>query len=448
MSKEDIIIEYNQEYQFNQPKAYLIGKYILKDGYTIPVKTSNNIDTTKLGKYEIIYHSKYMFWEDELKVNVIVQDNTSPVITLKHIDDYYTLPNEEYIEEGYWAIDNYDGDITNKVKIEKTKEKIIYTVTDSSGNTTTKERIINYNDPIAPELTLSGENMMNIEEGTEYKEPGYKAIDNCDGDITDKVTIKTNLDINVPGLYDIIYTVTDNYDNKTVQIRNIVVTEKPKPNPDNNSQSNPEAINEKVIYLTFDDGPSQYTPDLLKILKKYNVKATFFVVNTKYNYLIKDIYNDGHTIGLHTMTHNYSKIYNSEAAFFKDLYEIQDLVYEMTGTKPTLTRFPGGSSNTVSKKYCKGIMTKLSKSLSEKGFKYFDWNVSSGDAGETTSKKGVVSNVTKGCKNKNTCVVLQHDTKKYSVDAVEEIIIWGLENGFTFLPLTMDSPGMHHGINN
>jgi peptidoglycan/xylan/chitin deacetylase (PgdA/CDA1 family) len=453
MSKEDIILEYNQEYELNKPRASLLGKYILKEGYEIPVTSSDNIDNTKLGEYEITYHSKFMFWEDSAKTKVFVKDTTAPTITLKHIDDYYTLPNEEYMEEGYWANDNYDGDLTDKVKVEKTKEKITYTVVDSSGNITIQERKIFYNDPIAPELKLNGDETITLEEGNKYTEPGYNAIDNVDGDLTEKVKVETNLDTNKPGTYEIKYTISDNYNNKTEKTRKIIITAKPTPTPTPTPSAKPEVHNpttptEKVIYLTFDDGPSKYTPDLLKILDKYNVKATFFVVDTAYDYLIKDIYEAGHSIGLHTLTHEYSQIYKSEAAFYEDLYAIQDLVYKNTGTKPTLTRFPGGSSNSVSKKYCKGIMTKLTTSLPENGFRYFDWNVSSGDAGGTTTKDGVVSNVINGCKKKKTCVVLQHDTKKYSVEAVEEIIIWGLENGYTFLPLDINSPGMHHGVNN
>ena len=118
-----------------------------------------------------------------------------------------------------------------------------------------------------------------------------------------------------------------------------------------------------------------------------------------------------------------------------------------TGQETKLVRFPGGSSNTVSD-FNPGIMTTLAQQLHDKGYEYFDWNVSSGDAGETTSTDQVVENVISGIQSHNVSVVLQHDIKAFSVDAVEKIIQWGLNNGYTFLPLNFDSPPAHHHINN
>ena len=119
-----------------------------------------------------------------------------------------------------------------------------------------------------------------------------------------------------------------------------------------------------TIYLTFDDGPSlDITPKILDLLKKHNIKATFFVINRNSNtdYLIKRAYNEGHTIGLHTSSHNYSKIYANETAYFNDLANIENKVIKITGTSSKIIRFPGGSSNTVSRNYNKGIMTRLTK---------------------------------------------------------------------------------------
>ena len=114
-----------------------------------------------------------------------------------------------------------------------------------------------------------------------------------------------------------------------------------------------------------------------------------------------------------------------------------------------LIRFPGGSSNTVSRKYDGGIhiMSLLTKDVQEKGFVYFDWNISSGDAGGTSSSDGVYNNVISHLKS-GSSVVLQHDTKKFSVDAVERIIQYGLNNGYTFKGLDASSPGAHHGVLN
>ena len=205
--------------------------------------------------------------------------------------------------------------------------------------------------------------------------------------------------------------------------------------------------NGKVIYLTFDDGPSQYTPQLLDILDKYGVKATFFVVNTPYVHLVEDIVERGHAIGVHSATHDFKTIYASEDAFFADLTKMRDIIYNRTGVYTNLIRFPGGSSNTISK-FNPGIMSRLTRAVEDMGYHYFDWNVDSDDAGSTRTKDGVVTNVINGCKNRKISIVLQHDIKGYSVNAVEEILIWGLENGYTFLPLDMSSPTAHHGVNN
>ena len=156
----------------------------------------------------------------------------------------------------------------------------------------------------------------------------------------------------------------------------------------------------------------------------------------------------GHTVAIHSASHDYQKIYSSTSAYFEDLNEMSDIIYAQTGERPKLIRFPGGSSNTVSKKYCSGIMSELTKDVTDQGYKYFDWNVSSGDAGETTSTDAVYQNVINGMKSHNVSVVLQHDIKNFSVNAVERIIQWGLANGYTFLPLTPSTEDVHHGVNN
>ena len=203
------------------------------------------------------------------------------------------------------------------------------------------------------------------------------------------------------------------------------------------------------MYLTFDDGPGQYTAELLDILKKYNVHATFFVTGVGSDELLKREYEEGHAIGLHTFSHNYSYIYTSPGAFWADLVRVQERVEAATGYKSFLMRFPGGSSNTVSRRYDGGsrIMTALTREANEKGFTYFDWNVTSGDAGETTSTDVIVENVTSQLKE-GSSIVLQHDIKGFSVAAVERIIQYGLNNGYTFMKLDTTSPTSHHPVNN
>ena len=202
-----------------------------------------------------------------------------------------------------------------------------------------------------------------------------------------------------------------------------------------------------MIYLTFDDGPGQYTEKLLGILAAYDVKATFFVMNTGYTHLLDDIVNQGHSIAAHTYSHNYKRIYGSEEAYFQDLERILTVIENQTGVRTDLLRFPGGSSNTVSRGNS-GIMSRLANEVVDRGFRYFDWNVDSNDAGGARSADQVYENVINGVCRQRVSVVLQHDIKGFSVDAVERIIQWGLNNGYTFLSLQNDSPTAAHDIRN
>ena len=203
--------------------------------------------------------------------------------------------------------------------------------------------------------------------------------------------------------------------------------------------------------MTFDDGPSQYTGELLDVLSKYNVKATFFVTgrNSNYFHYIKRAYDEGHTIGLHTYSHNYSLVYSSIDAYFSDLNSINEIVREQTGSYSNIIRFPGGSSNTVSRNYTVGIMSQLSSLVESKGYKYFDWNVSSGDASSVIlDSSSYAQNVINGLGNGSYYVVLQHDTNVNSIRAVSNIIEYGLSHGYSFRAIDINSPTVHHRIAN
>ena len=208
-------------------------------------------------------------------------------------------------------------------------------------------------------------------------------------------------------------------------------------------------IKGKVVYLTFDDGPSIYTNDILNTLDKYNVKATFFVTcSGDINGLAKKILDKGHTLALHTCTHKYSNIYSSEDAYFNDLNEISTRVENTTGYKSKYIRFPGGSSNTVSR-FNRGIMTRLTKKVQENGYKYYDWNIDSNDAAGA-NKNQVYSNVIGALKNSNrtTNMVLMHDTKSSTKDALDNIIKDALDIGYTFSNINDYTSEIHHGVNN
>ncbi len=429
LGQSNMTLEYGHSYEDPGAQAFVSGEE------PVPVQVEGAV-LPELGEYIITYRASYRGVEKTAQRKVTVVDTTAPTITLvSDPEGSYVLPGGAYQEAGFTATDNHDGDITDRVERQVEGDRIRYTATDSSGNSVTVYRSFLVDDPVPPELTLKGEGALEITAGEIWKDPGFSASDNVDGNLTAKVRIFGRVDSQTVGVYTLTYQVSDGYGN-TVSAQRTVIVKAPKPQI--------VEPNGKVIYLTFDDGPSDYTPRLLEILEQYGVKATFFVINTDRMDLLDDIVAGGHTLALHTKTHRYDKIYSSEKAFFEDLYALQDIIYQKTGLKPTLMRFPGGSSNRVSKKYCTGIMTALTKSVQEQGFRYFDWNVDSDDAGSATTSNQVFQNVKKGVKANQYSVVLQHDTRSYSVAAVEEIIIWGLENGYTFLPLDETSPECHH----
>lgn len=400
-----------------------------------------NVDTKKVGKYDIEYIATYKKKKVSYKKEVIVVDETAPELIVE-ADLSNVCPNGKINNTKLSAIDNYDGDITKNIKYKIENNKIQYVVEDSSNNKTVKEFDITYKDNKAPDIILSGENVIYITKNSKYTEKGYSSIDFCDGDVTSKVKVTNNIDTSKPGDYYVNYESIDSSGNKNVVKRTIRVYE-PK-NIDANSTGS------KVVYLTFDDGPGAYTEKLLNILAKYNVKVTFFVIgtNTKYDNLITREYNEGHTVGLHCYNHNYNVIYASDEAYYNDLNKISNKVKTLTGSESKIIRFPGGSSNTVSRHYSKGIMSRLTKSVEQNGYKYFDWNISSGDAGSTTSSDRVYQNVINGFKPNRSNIVLMHDIKSYTVNAVERIIQYGIANGYTFAPLTMNSPTIHQNVGN
>lgn len=217
--------------------------------------------------------------------------------------------------------------------------------------------------------------------------------------------------------------------------------------------SNLTAPNEgyKVCYLTFDDGPSDNTLKILDILKKANAKASFFVIGTSKLDYIKRAHSEGHTIALHANQHDYAKIYKNETAYFNDLTAISNKVKDLIGVESKIIRFPGGSSNKVSKDHNKGIMTRLAKQVQDKGYVYADWNVDSTDAsGNKVSKAKILSSIKSSSKGKGDICVLMHDTsaKTTTVEALPEIICYLRAQGYRFEGLTTDSPIFHHGINN
>ena len=237
--------------------------------------------------------------------------------------------------------------------------------------------------------------------------------------------------------------------NKKIKDLNKQLAAKKNNEANNTKLPKPTSSKGKTVYLTFDDGPSSYTPQILDTLDKYGVKATFFVKNGgKYNYLMKEIVNRGNAIGIHTYSHDYKAIYSSEEAYYNDMNKILKLVKDQTGVDTKIMRFPGGSSNTVSKNYSKGIMTRLSKSVVSNGFVYYDWNCSNGDADGANTTQKQLNYCSQYPKSASRVIVLMHDTKQATRDSLPKIIEYYKSCGFEFAVLTESVPPVHHGINN
>lgn len=199
----------------------------------------------------------------------------------------------------------------------------------------------------------------------------------------------------------------------------------------------------KMAFLTFDDGPSANTGKVLDILSSYNIKGTFFVIGNDTEQgraLYRRIVDEGHALGNHTFTHDYSSIYRSTDSFWKDFSRLEELLFDATGTRPRLMRFPGGSNNQVSRKAGgRGIMKVIAADMSSKGYSYVDWDIESGDASRVFRSGNYLYNrVIGNLEYYDSAVILFHDTKRNTplLDALPRIIEEMLARGYVFLPIT------------
>lgn len=317
----------------------------------------------------------------------------------------------------------------NKIGIYKIKYKVPYL-----DEYIEYKRIVKVIDSKKPELSINVKEKVYVNE--EYNRNDYKAIDNVDGDISDKVEISGNVDTSKDGAYQLTYKIKDSSgnekeENKTILVENYIGT----------------------ICLTFDDGPSSnITPKVLDILKEKNIKATFFVLNFSddKNGIIKREVEEGNSLGLHGYLHAYNEVYKSEQSAVDNFIRIQARVKEVTGVNSTLIRFPGGSSNTVSEKYEKGLMSRLTQRMIKEGFRYFDWNVSAEDAGLAHSSDDVYNFTMKEIKPGRTNVVLMHDfaSNQKMIDVLPRIINDAINQGYKFEAITDKTDSVIHNVQN
>ena len=270
--------------------------------------------------------------------------------------------------------------------------------------------------------------------GRPYLDPGFAAYGPEGEDRTDKVSVKGSVRCAFAGDYELQYLLLDGREvlAEAKRIVHVVPAELPETVPTS-----------KTIYLTFDDGPKQYTEQVLDILAKYNVKATFFIVagNPKYRDLLPRIVEEGHTLGIHCYTHVYEDIYKSPQAFADDFMKAQDIIYTYTGQYAQVSRLPGGS---VTASYLAGKFPDgyegMRQMIHNMGIRYYDWDIQP-ESGRTA--QGTLYNFTHPDEPYDSVIVLQHDTRLYSVNALEGMIQWGLENGYSFAPIDQTTPEVH-----
>lgn len=198
----------------------------------------------------------------------------------------------------------------------------------------------------------------------------------------------------------------------------------------------------KMAYISFDDGPSYITSDILKTLEDNNAKATFFIlgctITTEGEACLKEMVKQGHTIGIHTYSHNYKDIYSSVEAFLDDFYRDYLLIYETTGIKVNIFRFPWGSYNT----YNKRIRNDLIAEMKRRGFTYYDWNISAEDSVGYPTEYRIKNNILKELDRFNNPIILMHDSSvnKITAKTLPDLLKSMKEKGYDFDTLDHREP--------
>ena len=421
VGEKEVEISYKKRYEEMGAHASIFGFDLSDD-----IKIDGEVKDGVIGDYIITYSYTFFFFPFQEERMVHLKDMDKPTIELKGESVSYICPSSKYKEDGYTAYDEVDGDLTDKVETIYDDSLVSYKVVDSSGNETIVKREIKKEDSKKPTISLVGSSTVYVKQNDVYSDLGYSASDDCDGNITNRVKVEGNVDTKNLGTYTLVYSVTDSNGNQNKVERVVVVS---------NSKED-----FGVVYLTFDDGPSNSgsTAKILDVLNSEGVKATFFVTGSGADSLMKRMHDEGHTIALHTYTHQYQDIYHSVDSYFKDLEKIKNRVQTITGQDVKIIRFPGGSNNTVSNQYHFGIMSVLRQEVLRRGYSYFDWNVDASDAYNCAKssvkdkKKCVYNNVVNNLSKKRSNVVLMHDSKSYTADSLSKIIKNAKAMGYIF----------------
>ncbi|WP_455793243.1 polysaccharide deacetylase family protein [Amedibacillus sp. YH-ame10] len=398
------------------------------------IKVHGSINTNKLGTYTLTYKAKNHTFDLKVEVkdtkkpiveaqeqSISLETNPTAQSFIKHIED--ATKTKVSFKESY---------VFDKVG----DKKIVLVVQDEGKNKTEVETIVHIlpKDTTAPVIQVHD---FEIVQGGEIDVlSGICANDDRDGSV--EVQADTaGFDKNTPGTYTVKYHAVDKSGNEANASATIRVLQ-------------PVAPGDKVIYLTIDDGPSANTPKILEILNRYNVKATFFVTGQSLGYAsyIGEEYRQGHAIGLHTYSHRYQDVYANDGAYFADLQKISDLVKAQTGEESRIIRFPGGASNTISKNYNTGIMSRLTKEVLNRGYQYFDWNSTCGDGNSNTSTASLIEQTKQYNGSQLTFLMHDHAGSYTTVEALPAIIEYYKNRGYTFRTLSTAVPAHHHSVNN
>lgn len=286
-------------------------------------------------------------------------------------------------------------------------------------------------DKTAPKIEMQGGSTIYVQslDNLDNTDPGVVVTDNYDKDIRAKRERNKISETE----YEFVYTATDSSGNVTIEKRRIVMAT-------------------GVIYLTFDDGPSNVTPEILDILEKNDVKATFFIVDysEEDKETIQRVINNGHTLGIHGISHDYATIYSSVTAALENFTDLKEKLLNDFGYEATFIRFPGGASNTVSKKYSEGVMTKVTEAVEQEGLVYYDWNVDVNDAGGARTASKIYDNFVEGIASKRENVVLMHDGfgHEATAEALQRIIDYAKYNGYEFSAISENTVPVQHSVNN
>ncbi len=406
--------------------------------YAAPVAIENPVDVVQPGSYEVVYS----LFAQTKKLTVEVKDTTPPVVQAQNVTRLW--PSVVMVEDfivGYTDHSEVRFSFLEKPDWHRGINPVYIKATDAYGNETIVMQEVTFImiDTTAPSIEVDGR--LEVEQGQSLKLglPGLEIFDDCDPSLQ----LTTELDehpIYELGDYEIQATLRDRSGNTTttlIPIRVIPVQ---------------DHAHARYVYLTFDDGPSQHTQDVLRILDRYGVKASFFVtgMNPDYTSQIQSAYAQGHTIGLHTYSHQYSQIYQSVEAYFQDLEKIQTVVQEQTGAPSTFIRFPGGSSNIVSRHYHEGIMSQLANEVEAQGYQYFDWNSSVDDAVLGHDANDILVTGKAQTELQGDLMLLLHDGSgnQATVEVLEELIVYYLQQGYVFKAIDASTTPIHHQIFN